>query len=905
MKKNTINRLLLTAFTAFSVASFAQEKIGLLSKASLSDHRTCGLEQHEQELLKNPEYAASFYERKAKVQQRLNEIHQKKMNGTYQKRDILYIPVAVHFPGANESDRACLETYAQTQIDVINDDYNATNADISNWADASTYYPGMNPGSVDVKFCIATTNHPATADPQVADGNPLVTIGTGANGSSFGNWPESDTRYAQYMNFIIKDTGAGNLGYSPLTGNVANGMAVVMNTICYGTGAGCPTSSIVPGAPYNLGRTVTHELGHFFGLNHTFIVDGGTSCAPADGDGIADTPKVAGSTYGAPANGSVDGCVAGEKALTMNYMDYVNDASMYMFTPDQATIVEAFVTSQTWRANAISCETTDPIISFASIQQAVTEDSNCSHQDVTVTLRITEADTANADVTITATGSATGADYTIMGGNVTFPINNADDQTATIRIYNDSFVEVNEEIILGLNLTSSNNAVIASGASSQQIITINNDDVATSATTVTTLLSEDGNNLAGWSTIDSDGDSNNWGLVNGVGGLGWFGLTDPVLFSESDLTVVGGTGTTDPDNYFITSSFTFPSGASSIDLSYALAGYTTSEPYVLYFATDTTNETTIQAGTILASGSAAAGDPGALTNVSVPLGLAGQTGALVMIHDRTDALGSLLFWDTITLSATSSTGVQTLLNSGTPDINLLGSAGTVYTANTADGNVMADITNTNGVDYGCVNTYVSRATGAAQQLDVVGAANFVMGKTFTITPGTIQVGGNATLKFYLTTTEVNQWITDTASGYTVNDLMIIKDNGVGNKEAVAATVGAFGPEITLEGTFTDGINGTYYFGKMSAILGVSENQFNVFSVYPNPSNGIFNLSVSTVDDAQVKLFDIRGRNVYSKLHANNSDVFNTKLDFSSLASGVYMLDVESGSKRAVKKIVIQ
>ena len=90
-----------------------------------------------------------------------------------------------------------------------------------------------------------------------------------------------------------------------------------------------------------------------------------------------------------------------------------------------------------------------------------------------------------------------------------------------------------------------------------------------------------------------------------------------------------------------------------------------------------------------------------------------------------------------------------------------------------------------------------------------------------------------------------------------------------------------------------------------ASLSVAENQFHTFSIFPNPSNGFFNLSVSTSDDAKIKLFDIRGRNVYSELHTNNSDVFSTTLDFSVLAPGVYMLDIESGSKRAVKKIVIQ
>lgn len=372
--------------------------------SNIDDHRNCGLEQHQQELLINPEYAASFYERQAVFQQKIQEIHEQKMNGTYQRMATLYIPVAVHFPDANEADRACLETYAQTQIDVINADYTATNSDISNWGAASTFYPGLNPGSVDVKFCIATMNHPATGDPEVTEGSPLVTIG--ANGSNFGSWPETDSRYSGYMNFIIKNIGSGLLGYSPLNGSIAAGNAVVMNTICYGTGSGCPSSGIVPQAPYNLGRTVTHELGHFYNLNHTFIADGGTSCVPADGDGIADTPKVAGSTYGNPANGSVLGCVAGEYALTMNYMDYVNDASMYMFTPGQGTVMEAYFASVAgdWATNVISCSGPNFSITAGDL-------GNCGADTAEATLSYSTENGFNENTTFTLTGLPSPAAY--------------------------------------------------------------------------------------------------------------------------------------------------------------------------------------------------------------------------------------------------------------------------------------------------------------------------------------------------------------------------------------------------------------------------------------------------------------------------------------------------------------
>jgi hypothetical protein len=115
-----------------------------------------------------------------------------------------------------------------------------------------------------------------------------------------------------------------------------------MNTTCYGTGNGC--TGYAPQSPYNLGRTVTHELGHFFNLDHTFAstnCSGNPSCT-TEGDRICDTPRLTTENYGCPASGSVNACGT-LKALTMNYMDYVDDACMYMFTAGQATRALAYM----------------------------------------------------------------------------------------------------------------------------------------------------------------------------------------------------------------------------------------------------------------------------------------------------------------------------------------------------------------------------------------------------------------------------------------------------------------------------------------------------------------------------------------------------------------------------------
>lgn len=298
-----------------------------------SQERTCGMLEHMQEMMADPEFAREYERNQQKFREKLEQIL---ASGEFENRGSqVIVPVAVHFPTGNEADRACLEALAQNQIDILNADYTATNADIATWTGGvSTLYPGVFNGITNVSFCIALSNHPPGLDPELIEGNPAVTIGY-----NFGGGNNQDANWAGYMNFVVRPIGA--LGFSPLGGSIAAGQAVTMDVAAFGSGAGCPGSGVVPGAPYNLGRTTTHELGHFYNLGHTFNGDGGGTCG-FGGDGIADTPEVANSTYGCPAAGSVAGCGA-LPSLTMNYMDYVNDACMYMFTAGQTAIMDAYL----------------------------------------------------------------------------------------------------------------------------------------------------------------------------------------------------------------------------------------------------------------------------------------------------------------------------------------------------------------------------------------------------------------------------------------------------------------------------------------------------------------------------------------------------------------------------------
>ena len=300
-----------------------------------AQQRTCGVEQQMQRIMANPQLKQQYLETQAKFEIELQKLQQSQIANKIGATNLntvatIKIPVAIHFPDET-TPSACLRTLAQNQVNILNADYNALNSDISQWTTASTFFPGVSIGSLNVQFVIANQNHPSGTG--LVNGDLAVTFGTDFLGGA-----DNDTTWNGYLNLVCRDAGSGILGYSPLGGTPNNGATVVIAYSAFGSGSGC--SGYVPGAPYNLGRTLTHELGHFFNLNHTFAGCTTASNCATSGDKVCDTPASNAAVYGCPTVGATVKCSV--KTLTMNYMDYTNDACMYMFTAGQATRMLAY-----------------------------------------------------------------------------------------------------------------------------------------------------------------------------------------------------------------------------------------------------------------------------------------------------------------------------------------------------------------------------------------------------------------------------------------------------------------------------------------------------------------------------------------------------------------------------------
>ncbi len=227
------------------------------------------------------------------------------------------IPVVVNVIYNTEAENISDEQI-QSQIDVLNEDFNKANRDVR--AVPSIYKTLA--GDMGIHFVLNSVERRQSNRKTWA---PVDGMKSAAGGGVDATDPEHK------LNMWVCNLGQNLLGYAYYPGTVPPSIdGVVVLYSAFGSRDKYPAGTYINN--YDLGRTATHEVGHWINLIHIWGDDGG-SCAGSDL--VADTPNQADENYRCPEFPAISCNNQGD--MSMNYMDYSYDRCMYMFSKGQRT----------------------------------------------------------------------------------------------------------------------------------------------------------------------------------------------------------------------------------------------------------------------------------------------------------------------------------------------------------------------------------------------------------------------------------------------------------------------------------------------------------------------------------------------------------------------------------------
>lgn len=238
---------------------------------------------------------------------------------------VVSIPVYVHVIYNNNLENIS-DTQINSQISVLNNDFRMTNTDASLIPNEFT----DNAADTQINFTLAGVTRTFSE---------RTSWGTRDDMKKSSQGGVDPIEPAKYLNMWVCNIGGGILGYAQFPGGSASTDGVVISPQYFGTQG-------YISAPFDKGRTTTHEVGHYLNLRHIW---GDGRCK--QDDFVADTPASDRANYGCPSY-PTSHCRSVD--MTMNYMDYVDDACMYMFSNGQKLRMRAVLEPDGARASLVN-----------------------------------------------------------------------------------------------------------------------------------------------------------------------------------------------------------------------------------------------------------------------------------------------------------------------------------------------------------------------------------------------------------------------------------------------------------------------------------------------------------------------------------------------------------------------
>jgi hypothetical protein len=274
--------------------------------------RTCATnEVFQQQLRDNPGLARKMEEIEALTRKFSSDISTYRfVNGVYE------IPVHVNVL-YNTSAENISDAQIQSQIDVLNKDFEATNNDYN----TTSYFNNVKSGDTKIKFTWT-----AGSDNTTREKTSTTSWSTNNYMKFSANGGINATSPSTKLNIWVCNLSNNILGYAQFPGGNSSTDGIVIDNNAFGTGSNYALFS-----NFNLGRTATHEVGHWLNLRHIW---GDRTCGS---DNVNDTPIHNTSNYGCPSLPHYSTCKGKPLEMTMNYMDYTDDRCMYMFSAGQKT----------------------------------------------------------------------------------------------------------------------------------------------------------------------------------------------------------------------------------------------------------------------------------------------------------------------------------------------------------------------------------------------------------------------------------------------------------------------------------------------------------------------------------------------------------------------------------------